>query len=276
MTLRVVLAVVAAVSVAAAVYAVAGRPSNERDWEPNEAVLATAELIGDSVIIRNVRNTTYRSSEDYTPAYYDAQFDVKDLRRVWFSVVPFTASSPMAHTFLSFEFAGPRFVAISVEARKQRGESYGPVKGMFRRYELMYVIADERDVIGVRATHRGDELYLYPVRTSPERARALFLGMLQQANELAQRPRFYHTLLANCTSTIRRHVNTLVPGRVPFTYRWILPGYTDELAYDLGLLDTDRPRDALRSRYAVGAAARAAAGSADFSVAIRRGLPPSP
>ena len=276
MTLRVVLIVVAVVTVAAVIYAVAGRPSNERDWEPNEAVLATAELLGDSVIIRNVRNSTYRSSEDYTPAYYDARFEIQDLRRVWFVVVPFTASSPMAHTFLSFEFAGPRFVAISVEARKERGESYGPLVGMFRRYELMYVIGDERDVIGVRAIHRGDELYLYPVRTPPERARELFLGMLRQANELAQHPRFYHTLLENCASTIRRHVNTLVPGRVPLSYRWILPGYADELAYDLGLLDTDQPRDALRSRYAIGAAARAAAGAPDFSVAIRRALPPPP
>lgn len=276
MTLRVVLAVVAVVIVAALVYAVAGRPSNQRDWAPNEAVLATAETVGDTVIIRNVRNTTYRSDADYTPAYYDARFDLKDLRRVWFAVVPFSASSPMAHTFVSFEFAGPRFVAISVEARKERGETYGPVKGMFRRYELMYVIADERDAIGLRAVHRGDDVYLYPVRTDPEHARAMFVGMLAQANELARHPRFYHTLLENCTSTIVGHVNALVPGRVPFSYRWVLTGYADELAYDLGLIDTGVPRNALRSRYGVSAAARAAADSVNFSAAIRSGLPPMP
>jgi hypothetical protein len=271
---RVVLSALVGTCVLALAYAFAGRPSNDRDWAPNEAVLPAAEFRGDSVILRNVRNTTYRTPDDYTPAYTDATFDLQDLRRVWFGVVPFTGSNAMAHTFLSFEFAGPRFVAISVEARKERGEGYGPIKGLLRRYELMYVIADERDAIGLRAVHRRDDVYLYPIRTQrPEHARILFLGMLARANELVVRPRFYNTLTENCTSTIVRHVNTLVPGRVPFSYRWLLPGYADELAYDLGLIDTDLPRDSLRARFGVSAAALAWADSANFSAGIRLGLP---
>lgn len=270
---RIVVEALSIVMVAIVVYAVTARPSNDRDWAPNEAVLPIAETSGDSVILRNVRNTIYRTADDFTPRYYDAAFNIYDLRRVWFGVVPFSSSSPMAHTFLSFEFAGPRYVVISVEARKERGERYGPVQGLFRRYELMYVVADERDAIGLRAVHRGDAVYLYPIRTRPEHARALFLGMLVSANELLVRPRFYNTLTANCTSTIVRHVNTLVPGRVPFSYRWLLPAFADRLAYDLGLIDTDLPEDSLRARFRLSVSDDLVTDSAGFSTAIRRGLP---
>ena len=272
--LRVVLVALASLTVLAVAYAFAGQPSNERDWVPNEAVLPSFDFRGDSVVLRNVRNTTYRTADDYTPAYYDTTYDLKDLRRVWFGVVPFAGSTAMAHTFLSFEFTGSRFVAISVEARNERGEEYGPIKGLFRRYELMYVIADERDAIGLRAVHHRDAVYLYPIRTQrPEHPRILFLGMLAAAHELVLSPRFYNTLTANCTSTIVRHVNTLVPGRVPFSYRWLLPGYADGLAYDLGLIDTELPEDSLRSRFDVTEAARLWADSANFSEGIRRSSP---
>ncbi len=291
---RIILTALGALTVIAVVYAFAGRPSNDRDWEPNEAVLPSFDFRGDSVALRNVRNTSYRTADDYTPAYYDTTYDMKDLQRVWFGVVPFTGSNTMAHTFLSFEFTGPevanppspegrggqgvrtgsRFVTVSVEARNERGEDYGPIKGLFRRYELMYVIADERDAIGLRAVHRRDAVYLYPIRTQrPEHARVLFLGMLAAAHQLVLSPRFYNTLTANCTSTIVRHVNTLVPRRVPFSYRWLLPGYADELAFDLGLIDTDLPRDSLRSHFGVSEAARLWADSANFSQGIRRSSP---
>jgi uncharacterized protein DUF4105 len=270
---RVVLATLAVVAAMGVGYAFAGRPSNDRDWVPNEAVLPAAEFAGESVVVRNVRNTIYRGADDFTPAYYDATYDLTSLRRVWFGVVPFTGSTAMAHTFLSFEFAGPRFVAISVEARKERGEGYGPVKGLFRRFELMYVVADERDAIGLRAVHRRDTVYLYPIRASPDRVRELLRSMLAAANDLRAHPRFYNTLTANCTATIVRHVNALVPGRVPFSYRWLLPGYADGLAFDLGLIDTEVPRDSLRARFRVTAAGTAWADSASFSTGIRRGLP---
>jgi hypothetical protein len=125
----------------------------------------------------------------------------------------------------------------------------------------------------LRANHRRDAVYLYPIRASPERARQLLVGMLMRVNELRERPRFYNTLTANCTSTIVRHVNSLVPGRVPFSYRWLLPGYADRLAYDLGLIDTDLPRDSLRYHFGVTEDAQALADSAAFSTGIRRRLP---
>jgi hypothetical protein len=230
------------------------RPSNDRDWAPNERVLPYAEFSGDQVLIHNVRNTVYRTADDFTPVYEDRTYDLRRLRAVWFGVVPFSTWRGVAHTFLSFEFSGgpsAAFVVISVEARKERGETYHFLKGLFRQYELFYVVADEHDAIRLRTDYRGDAVYLYPIKTTPERARALFTAMLGRANDLREHPVFYNTLTRNCTNTIAQHVNSLVPGRVPFSFKVIFPGYSDRLAYDLGLIATDLPYDSIRAHFLV-------------------------
>lgn len=252
------------------------RPSNDRDWSPNEGVLPYAEFSGDQVLVHNVRNTVYRTADDFTPVYEDRRYDLRRLQRVWFGVVPFSGWRGVAHTFLSFEFAaGPRpeFVVISVEARKERGETYQFLKGLFRQYELFYVVADEHDAIRLRTNYRGDAVYLYPITSTPERTRALFTAMLDRANRLREQPVFYNTLTRNCTNTIAQHVNSLVPGRVPFSYKVIFPGYSDRLAYDLGLIATDLPYDSIRARFLITERARAATDTG-FSREIR--APPSP
>ncbi len=256
------------------------QPSNDRDWSPNERVLPYAEFSGDQVLVHNVRNTVYRTAEDFTPVYDDRTYDLRRLRGVWFGVVPFSRWRGVAHTFLSFEFAGEpvaEFVVISVEARKERGETYHFAKGLFRQYELFYVVADEHDAVRLRTDYRGDAVYLYPIKTTPERARALFTAMLERANALREQPVFYNTLTRNCTNTIAQHVNSLVPGRVPFSFKVIFPGYSDRLAYDLGLIATDLPYDSIRAHFLITARARAATDTG-FSRQIRAptaSVPPS-
>jgi hypothetical protein len=252
------------------------RPSNDRDWRPNDAVLAHAEFDGPLVHIGDIRYTTYKTESTYTPAYYDRTFDLRRLRRVWFVVEPFSDWQGAAHTFLSFEFAGPdgpAFVGISVEARKERGESYSFVKGLLRGYELMYLVADERDLVRLRTNVRRDDVFLYPVRARPERARELFIAMLERANRLRERPEWYNTLTSNCTNNIIRHVNELAPGQLPFSFKSLFPGYADEIAYDLGLIDTDLPFAEIRDRFRINDRALEHADAPDFSVRIREGLP---
>jgi hypothetical protein len=250
-------------------------PSTARDWEPNARRLPRAEFAGDRVTVRDVRNTVYRTTQDFTPAWDDRSYDLRRLRRVWFAVEPFSTWGGAAHTFLSFEFEGPEFVVISVETRRERGERYGFLKGMLRRYELAYVVADERDAIRLRTNVRRDQVYLYPIRAEPARVRALFVTMLDRANQLAERPEFYHTLFSNCTNNIVRHINALAPGRVPFSLRAVFPGYSDRLAYDLGLIDSDLPYPALRERFGITEAALRHADDPAFSRRIREGLPPT-
>ncbi len=269
---RVVGAVACAVLLALAFDWLRQRPSNDRDWLPNEAVMPRVTFRGRLVDVRNVRVTTYRGTEDYTPAYDDRTFDLDRLVGVWFVVEPFSKWGGAAHTFLSFEFAGPEFVAISVEARKERGETYHFLKGLFRRYELLYVVGDERDLVRLRSNYRRDDVFLYPIRASPERVRGLFVEMLERAEALRVDPEFYNTLTSNCTSNIVGHVNRLVPGRVPFSLRWMFPGYADRLAYDLGLIDTALPFDSIRPRFRINERALRYGDSEDFSVRIREGL----
>lgn len=245
------------------------RPSNERDWEANLAVLPYAEFEDDLVHVHNIRNTSYTTPDVYTPTYYDKTFDVNQIESVWFIVEPFSDWGGAAHTFVSFGFEGDQYVAISVETRKEKGESYHFLKGLFRQYELMYVVADERDVIRLRSNYRRDDVYVYPIRTTRAKIRELFVAMLSRANRLRERPEHYNTLTSNCTSNIVKHVNTLSPRRIPYSLKVLFPGYSDRYAYDLGLLDTDLSFEAARERFRINERAETYADSPDFSVRIR-------
>ncbi len=245
------------------------RPSNDRDWNADQARLATAEISGNQVQVHNVRNARYRSVDDFDVHWEERRYDLARLDSVWFIVEPFADWRGPAHTFLSFGFDDGEFLAISVEIRKERGESFSPWLGLLRQYELMYVIGDERDLIGLRANHRKDEVFLYPVRTTPTQMRALFVSMLARANAVAEQPEFYNTLTNTCTSAIIDHIDHIAPGRVPFSLTTVLPGYTDDFAYDLGLIDTDLPRDAYRAAHRINARAADSDDRDDFSQAIR-------
>jgi hypothetical protein len=262
---------VAVVLVAAGVVLARQRPRSDRTWVPQQAVMARAETRGDSVFVRRLRNFSYTAEEEFTPAYEDRAYDLNKLESVWFVVTPFSKRwRGPAHTFVSFGFADSEYVAISVEARREPGETYSPFTGLFRRFELIYVVGDERDLIGSRAVYGGYDVYVYPIRTSRERLRAMFVEMLARANALATRPEFYNTLTNNCTSNVVDHVNHIVPRAVPQGIKTILPGYADEVAYSLGLIDNSISLEEARRRYRVNDRARRFATSADFSKAIRR------
>lgn len=250
------------------------QPSNEREWSADQARLATATFAGDRVTVHNVRNAFYRSTTDFDVRWEDRSYDLRRLESVWFVVEPFATWRGPAHTFLSFGFGDGQYLAVSVEIRKERGESFSPLRGLLRQYELAYIVGDERDLIGLRANHRHDDVHLYPMRATPEAARALFVSMLQRANALAGEPEFYNTLTSTCTSNIVDHVNLIAPEPIPFTYKTVLPAYSDDLAFDLGLIDTDLPREQFRTAFRINDLALAHADSETFSQAIRARHPP--
>ena len=245
------------------------QPSNDRAWTPDQRVLPSAQFEGSRVTIRNIRNVEYRSQSDYTVRHYDRTFNLDALESVWFLVEPFEGMQGPAHTLVSFGFGGNDFVAVSVEIRKEVGESFSPLRGVLKRYELMYVVADERDVIKLRSNYRRDTVYLYPVKTTPERRRRMFVEMLERANSLVNRPEFYNTLTNTCTTNIVRHVNTIAPRRVPLSYKVLLPAYSDELAHDLGLIDTDLSLEDARRRFRINDRAERFADDPEFSTRIR-------
>ena len=223
-------------------------PSNDRDWIPEHRVLASAEIKGDKLHVKNVRNCEFFSYRDCLVDHYDRTYDLSQLQSVDFLMVPFNETPALAHTMLSFGFAGGDYLGVSVEVRLERGESYSPTLGLFGQFELIYVIADERDLVRVRTEYRNVDVLVYRSTATPEQARRLLVDIMQRVNHLHDHPEYYDTLSNNCTTNIVRHINQLAPGRVPDDYRVLLPGFADNLAYELGLLDKTVPFAELKRR----------------------------
>jgi len=249
-------------------------PSNDRDWQRDVAQLPTAEIEGETLTIRNVRNFDYRSETDYTEHWETRRYDLSKLRGLDLYVI-YWGSPSIAHTIMSWDFDDGQHLAVSIETRKEQGENYSAVRGFFRQYELYYVIADERDVVGLRTNHRKEDVYLYPLRTPPVRARALLLDYLKAINRLAERPKWYNALRYNCTTTIRMHASDAVRG-IPLDWRWLANGYLDELLYEKGIVNRDVSFTELKKHSYINPKAQAVAPGGDFSGAIREGLPPRP
>jgi hypothetical protein len=211
-------------------------PTNEGPWSPDQAVLAWAEFHDNQVTVHNIRNCLYRTVDDYTVRLYTKTFDLRKLTSIDFIVVPFDDDPAIAHVMLSFGFEDKDFLVSSVEIRKRAGQTYSVVNGFFNQYTLMYVLADERDVLWKSTIGYRQEAYLYRTRATPKQAQEMFVDVMRRVNKLVREPEFYNTITNNCTTNVRNHVNHLLPNDMPYDYRVLLPGYSDELAYDLGLL----------------------------------------
>jgi hypothetical protein len=246
------------------------RPSNDRDWTPDQARTPTAELDGDRLTIHNMRNVTYRTLDDYDVEYYDKTFDLSELTSVHFIVVPFNDMPSLGHTMLSFGFNDRDYLGVSVEIRKERGESYGPLKGFLRQYELIYIVGSERDILQRRVLYDLSDVYVYRTVASPAAGRALLVDVMKRANKLSREPEFYNTLTNNCTTNIRNHINHLAPEKVPYNYEVLLPGDSDKLAYDLGLLKSEGDFERTKSKSRVNYLAYLYRDDPDFSVKIRQ------
>jgi hypothetical protein len=249
-------------------------PRNDRDWQPDVAHLPRAELKGDVLHFSNLRNFAYRSETDFTERWETRAYDLRRLRGLDISIV-YWGSPYIAHTILSWDFEGAPPLAISIEARKEKREGYSALRGFFRQFELYYVVSDERDVVSLRTNHRGEQVYLYRLRTPPDRARALLLDYAAAINSLMEKPVFYNALTDNCTIAILLHVNQAI-GKVPLNWKWLANGYLDEWLYEHGAISRALPFEALKRASLVNARAIAAGDAGDFSARIREGLPARP
>ncbi|MDV6343925.1 DUF4105 domain-containing protein [Nitrosomonas sp. Is37] len=247
------------------------KPSNERDWQIDVAMLPYATIEGDLITVHNIRNFDYRSETDYTPSYYDKRFDLSKLEAVDM-VASYWMGPAIAHIFLSFSFADDNYLAISIETRKEKGEDYSSIRGFFRQYELIYVVADERDIIRLRTNYREnppEDTYIYRISGSIENGRRLFLEYIHRINKLNAKPEFYNTLTTNCTTSIwlNTRVNQTHP---PFNWRILASGYLPELLYERGKLKTDGLTfPELQQLSHINARAQAADDTVDFSRLIR-------
>ena len=208
------------------------RPSNDRSWVNDNEKMATAEFQGDEVTIRNVRDFNWRSTRDYDEKWIDLKVSLDRVSKIWFVLEYFDPSRrQMAHTIMSFEMEDGTRLACSIEVRREKGEKYHPIRGMFKNYELIYVWATERDIIGVRTRCRKKSVtHLFEaVVLGPGNERRMLESYLRRTNKLSTDPEWYNTITNTCTTNIVRHVNEVYPGRVPRALSILLPGLSPGL-----------------------------------------------
>lgn len=244
-------------------------PRQYRDWKPEVALTPWATVEGDSVTIRNLRNFHHRSPGDSDARYETRRVSLSGLRAVDM-FINYWGSPHMAHPILSFDFGPQGRVCFSIETRQEKGESYSALGGLYRRFELFYVVADERDVVRLRTNCRqGEDVYLY--RLDATRARETFLEYIKSINELREKPRWYHALTNNCTTAIRHQ--RAASDRAPWDWRLLVNGHGDELLYERGGIDTSLPFRELKRISHINERAKAADQDPLFSERIREGLP---
>lgn len=248
-------------------------PHDRGDWETEYARMPQVAEDGSLIKVKGVRDFRYRSVEDVIPAYYDATYDTDGVTSVDL-ICSYWAGPAIAHVFLSFGFSDGRQVAVSVETRRRRDQPYSTIAGFFRHYQLIFVIADERDLIGVRTDIRREAVYLYRLRTTVDERRRLFRGYMDRAAKLSRKPEFYNTVFNNCTSNIVSLIDAGLPRgkRLGMNWRLLFSGYADAFAYDIGRLKSRMPFAELKARSLIVRPAGAVIGE-DFSAAIRSGSP---
>ncbi len=247
------------------------RPSNEGNWQPDVAQLAWAEINGDEVTLHNVRNNDYRTETDYTARWETRTVRISQLTGVDLAI-NYWGSPWMAHPIVSFQFADAPPVCFSIETRKQVGQTYSAIGGLYRQFALIYIVADERDVIRLRTNYRhGEDVYLYRTTMSASQAQERFYEYLRSLNEIREHPRWYNAITTNCTTSIRDQHPTA--DRIPWDWRLLLNGKADELMFERHTIVTAGvPFPELKARSLINPRAKAADALPNFSELIRVGL----
>ncbi len=243
--------------------------SNDREWLEKDTVIASTSFDWDQVSITWIRDYTRRSDTDYDANYYDKSFDIHDVQYVDFFLSTFAFKERIWHTFLSFWLQDWSNVVISIEARKEVGEEYTPLKGLFNQYELYYLIWDESDLIPLRTEVREDPVYQYRLLASPEQSQEFLLSLLTKANELIDTPVFYNTILDNCTSVLWKHANKVEPWTL-WINRWLLLTWRSDFhLLKKAMIRTDKSKEDLRAYHRINEKVWEIVWEENFSVLLR-------
>jgi hypothetical protein len=247
------------------------KPSNDRNWQPDVAQTAWAEINGDEVTVHNVRNCDYRTETDFTPRWEARMVRLSQIRGMDVAI-NYWGSPWIAHPIVSFQFADALPLCFSIETRKTIGQKYSTLEGFYRQYTLIYVVADERDCIRLRTNYRREDVYLYHTLASPAQARERFREYINTINALHENPRWYNAVTSNCTTSIRNQRS--VKLRAPWDWRILFNGKADEMLYqDHAIATGGLPFTELKQRSLINSRARAADEDPDFSRLIREDLP---
>jgi hypothetical protein len=248
------------------------KPDPNEDWTLKHERMPHVEIKPDKVHVSNVRNFTWRTATDFTPGWYDREYDLNALNSMYYVLSPIFDLDEVAHVWVCFGFSDGQHVAVSVEARGVKGRPYRLLGSMFRQFQLIYVIGDERDVVGLRGAIWENEVRFYPVRTTDERKRAIFVDIMERAHSLEEHPEFYNLFTNNCLNNLTDHVRRLGGRPLPSDLRFLLTGFSDRLLFDYGFFDTDLPFEKAHEAYRIGEWMRQTRLDEDFSLRLRENL----
>jgi hypothetical protein len=248
------------------------KPSHERDWPPEFERTATAAINGDVVTITNFRAFDYLPDGTPVPRWTTRMVRLSELRGMDFFMTYWGNGKLMGHPVFSFDFGPDGHVAFSIESRREEGENYSLIGGLYKRDEMIYLAGEESDIIRLRTNFREDEhVYLYRLQVRQATAMLRFMEYLDAMNHIAERPRFYDTLTGNCTTAIRAQIRTR--ERHSFDWRIIANGRLDTLFHERGLLSDELPFAELKKRAYINPAARRHPQADGFSATIRENMP---
>lgn len=250
------------------------KPSLNRNWTLDQKILSEISFAGDSVEIKNVRNFKYNTEDDYEVSYYNRVYNLSEINSLYYIIEPFSDYDWPAHTMLSFWFENWDFLVVSAEIRKEIWESFSPFWWLLNKYEIVYVLWDENDLIKLRANYRKDDVFMYPIKLEKEKLKELFIITLERADKLSKEPEFYNTLTNTCTTSILMHLNSVRENSWKDKISWsklvFLPSHSDLIAYDLGLINTNLSLEEAREYYKINDLSEIYAEEENYSLLIRK------
>lgn len=248
------------------------KPDPDQNWASEHSRMPHVRIEGNLVHIDDVRNFSWRSRTDFTPGFYSRTYDMDKIDTMYYLVVPMNRLDGIAHVMVCFAFTDGQAVTISVEGRRVEGRPYRVIQSMFRQYQLIYVMGDERDVVGVRGAVWQQPVRMYPAKTTQARKRAIFLDMVERAHSLEEKPEFYNLITNNCMNNITWHLRRLGGRPLPSDLAVLLTGLSDRVAYRFGYFDTQLPFEKAREAFRVDGWMRTTLLDESFSTRLRETL----
>jgi len=269
-TLMIILLACLIVIVGYAAIVLSRKPSLTRAWSPDQAVMPSVDFQADDTLhIKNIRDIHYRTIRDYDLKYYDKKISLADVETAWLAISPFGGPGA-AHAFLSFGLKDGSYIAVSIEIRRKKGQSFSPVKAFTRQFEIMYVIASETDVIRLRTNCTKYIVRLFPIQAEKKLIQSVFLDVMKRTDKLGKTPEFYNTIWNNCTTNIIKHTRRFSQKPIPFwNFRYLFPESLDKIAHRLNIIDTHLTYEDVRDHFDITELANTAGENDDFSAVIR-------
>lgn len=208
-------------------------PKNE--WRTEYRYKSSMDFNRDTseVAIHNFRSFQFTDKNGYI--WGTKHYNLSDLQSVDL-VQSHWSGKMIAHVFLSFGFSNGDYVSFSIETRRKSHQQFSVWKGFFYNYDIIYVVADEQDLIGTRVNLRNEQVYIYPLNLDKPLITELFINYMDKINSLKENDEKYHSMWNNCTTSIYKIAKKTYPD-FKFNWKLLVSGYASQYCHQLGFIE---------------------------------------